>query len=171
MGSSRRDLRFELAASNCLPACSIPEPSPVDCRCRSRCERDLPLRPVIPASLAAFLSRSEGSWPVGCDGKTNKGMAVSDDAISDASLCSRRRRSASCSDDIGGIGGARVLVSVCVPRWRWNRSIALYNSPDGLISVPDAALLSSISRTNRSAVSWSEWVAGGSSELPDCILN
>jgi hypothetical protein len=53
---------------------------------------------------------------------------------------------------------------------RWNRSICLNNSPEGLISASEAWLLSRIPRTMRSAVSWKESEAGRLSKLPDCII-
>jgi hypothetical protein len=93
----------------------------------------------MPAILAAALSRglfaSRGSEAGGfAGGRTNKGEGSCD------SLCRFRLRSGSGSEDMFRrfVAAVASLLSPALVLSRWNRSIALYNSPEGLISASDA---------------------------------
>ena len=126
----------------------------------------------MPAILAAALSRglftSRGSEAGGFGGSN-----VNEGEMSCNSLCSLRLLSGSGSEDMFGNAVLIAPVAACAVSLllaRWNRSICLNNSPDGLISASDAWLLSRIPRTMRSAVSWNESEAGGLSKLPDWII-
>lgn len=182
-GSSSSALKFELAASNCLPAHCRPnrplfsrfsglDPSPSwSARLSSlglgtleKCQSPLASRLARREAVirVVVLSRGVDSAPGGCGGKTKSG----EPSVAPV-LCNRCALSGSCSGSIVRAAGCSMLTSKVGILLRWKRSMALYSSPDGLISAWDAWLLSSIPRTSRSAVSWGESEEGGLSKLPD----